>query len=338
MFKDAWQSQKINDNTIECLACSHRCKISKGQTGICGVRKNISGTLKLLVYGRAVGINVDPMEKKPLFHFYPGSQIFSIATVGCNFRCLFCQNWYISQYHKSHTHDEIQKSGQKLSPKQIVKYCLDHKIGSVSFTYNEPGIFFEYAYDTAKLAKEKDLKTVYVSNGFESREALEKIKPYLDAINTDLKGNTEEFYRKICGARMQPVKDNIKWIWEQGIWQEVTTLVIPNLNDSEKDLTEIAEFLASVSKDMPWHISRYFPAWKMTEPPTPVSTLEKAYNIGKKAGLKYVYIGNVPDPGKEDTYCPKCKKTVIKRSGYYVENYLKGDKCPDCKEIISGKF
>ncbi len=338
ILHDAWMSRIFKGNTVECLACSHRCKIEPGKTGICGVRENVDGKLKLLVYGKASAVNVDPIEKKPLFHFYPGTDIFSFGTVGCNFRCLFCQNWDISQFHKTHNIEAIIKNGRDLSPDDAVNYCLENKIPSIAFTYNEPAIFFEYAYDTAKLAKENGLNTVYVSNGFENRPALEKIRPYLNAINTDLKAFTPEFYLKICGGQIEPVKENIKWIWENGIWEEVTTLIIPNQNDNPDELKRLAEFLVNISPDMPWHLSKYHPAYMMNEPPTPLETLEIAYKIGKDAGLKYVYVGNINDPGKEDTYCPKCGKQIITRQGFSVENRLSGNQCPYCNETIAGRF
>ena len=335
---EAWMSKPLKNDIVQCLACSHLCRISTGRKGICGVRKNIDGKLQLLVYGRAAAVNVDPIEKKPLFHFYPATPIFSFGTMGCNFRCAFCQNWDISQYHKSHNDKEIMEAGTKLSPEDVIKECLENKIPSVAFTYNEPGIFFEYAYDTAKLAKENGIKTVYVSNGFENRAALEKIRPYLDAINTDLKAFTDEYYIKICGGRLEPVKKNIKWIWENGIWQEVTTLIVTNHNDSEDELKRLADFLVKISPDMPWHISRYFPAYQMTDPPTPIETLEMAYKIGKEAGLKYVYVGNVRTEGLENTNCPKCKKKVIERSWYNIKNHMDGNKCPYCGQVIPGRF
>ncbi len=336
MIQDAWMSKKSKGDTVECLACSHHCKISPDKTGICGVRKNIDGTLKLLVYGRVSALNVDPIEKKPLFHFYPGTEIFSFGTVGCNFRCEFCQNWDLSQYHKTHDTSFIEKAGEELLPADAVNYCLENNIPSIAFTYNEPAIFFEYAYDTARLAKENGLNTVYVSNGFESREALEKIKPYLDAINVDLKAWSPEFYLKICGARIEPVKENIKWIWENEIWMEVTTLIITNKNDSEDELKSIAKFLAKISPDIPWHISRYHPAYKMDEPVTPAETLIKAYEIGKAAGLNYVYVGNIDLPGKENTYCPGCDELLISRTGYRID--LLGHICPKCKINLKGRF
>jgi pyruvate formate lyase activating enzyme len=334
----AWLSKSAKAGVIQCLACSHHCKIPKGKTGVCGVRYNNGKELELLVYGRAVAVNVDPIEKKPLHHFYPGTEIFSFGTVGCNFRCLFCQNWDISQFHKTHSVDAVRKSGSPLSPRQAVDYCLERGIPSIAFTYNEPGIFFEYAYDTAVLAKKNGLHTVYVSNGFESEEALDEIGPFIDAMNIDLKGATDEYYVKICGGRLAPVKRNIERLWKQGMWIEVTTLIETNHNDDEKGLTEIAEFLAGVSPDMPWHISRYFPCYQMTDPPTPLSTLEKAAEIGKRAGLRYVYVGNVFSGKLENTYCPKCETLLIERHGYSVQNNLKGNRCPKCGEVIPGRF
>lgn len=338
MIKDAWMSRPYKKNLIECLACNHHCKIANGKTGICGIRKNQTGNLKLLVYGRASASNVDPIEKKPLYHFYPDTEIFSFGTVGCNFRCSFCQNWDLSQFHKSHETSEIEKAGYQLLPKDAVQFCLDNGIPAIAFTYNEPAIFFEYAYDTAVIAKKAGLKTVYVSNGFESREALEKIRPYLDAINIDLKAWNPEFYSRICGARIEPVKKNIKWIWEQGIWEEVTTLIVTKQNDSDEEIRSIAEFLAGISPDLPWHISRYHPAYMMEEEPTPIETLLKAYETGKAAGLNYVYMGNITIPDKKNTICPNCNETVIERQGYLIENNLNKNKCPKCDTIMAGRF
>jgi len=335
---DAWMSKPLKNGIVQCLACSHLCRISPGHKGICGVRKNEGEKLQLLVYGRASAVNIDPIEKKPLFHFYPGTPVFSFGTMGCNFRCDFCQNWDISQYHKTHDDAEIVAAGIELPPEEIIKQCIENKIPSVAFTYNEPGIFFEYAYDTARLAKENGIHTVYVSNGFENRAALEKIRPYLDAINTDLKAFTEDYYLKICGGKIEPVKENIRWIWKNGIWQEITTLIVTNHNDSEDELKRLADFLVNISPDMPWHISRYFPVYKMTDPPTPLKTLKMAYKIGKEAGLNHVYVGNVRSEELENTVCPKCGKTVIERDGYEVTDNLNGDKCPHCGHKIPGRF
>ncbi|MDP2860854.1 MAG: AmmeMemoRadiSam system radical SAM enzyme, partial [bacterium] len=377
-----------------CLACNWYCRISKGQTGICGVRKNSDGELTLLVYGRPTGLTVDPVEKKPLFHFLPRyqkaphcqgedewlhgafgtgfrtlnketptfvgesspeSRILSFGTVGCNFSCEFCQNYssgltQIKSMTQKETSDpaaqtqlieEIISSFPKRPPEKIVKYALKNDIPAIAFTYNEPAIFFEYAYDVAILARKNNLKTVFVSNGFESKEALKKIGPYLDAINIDLKSFRQDFYEKICHAKLSPVLENIKRVYKMGIWLEITTLVIPGHNDSEEELTEIAEFIYSVSPSIPWHISAFYPAYKMENvSPTPVATLLKAYGIGKKAGLEFVYVGNADIPDKESTFCPKCGVLLIRRRFYKTEILADFDKkrglCLNCGKKIAG--
>ena len=290
-MKKAILFKKLANGFVKCTACNHYCKITQNKTGICGVRKNIKGILYLLVYGKATALNIDPIEKKPLYHFMPGTKILSFGTVGCNFRCDFCQNWDISQASKPPI---SQIFGQELPPKKIVEYAKKNKIPSVAYTYNEPAVFFEYAYDTAKLAKKAGLKNVYVSNGYESPEAREKIAPYLDAINIDLKSYDEKFYQKYCGAHLKPVLENIIQFHKLGIHIEITTLIIPRKNDSKNNLTKLAKLIDSVDKKIPWHISRFFPAYKMLNVEiTSESTLEFAQEIGKKAGLEYVYIGNI---------------------------------------------
>lgn len=311
-MKKAILFKKLANNCVRCTACNHYCKIPQNKTGICGVRKNIKGMLYLLVYGRAIAINIDPIEKKPLYHFVPGTEILSFGTVGCNFKCDFCQNWDISQKIKelksrrfrnagvpikasvvSSTKEEFDW-GQDWPPNKIVKFAKENKIPSIAYTYNEPAIFFEYAYDTAKLAKKAGLKNVYVSNGYESREARQKIAPYLDAINIDLKSYDQKFYQKYCGGQLEPVLENIVQFYKLGIHIEITTLIIQGKNDSKTNLTKIAKFIASLDKKIPWHISRFFPAYKMLDVKiTPESTLENAREIGKAAGLEYVYIGNI---------------------------------------------
>lgn len=343
--------KKLKENRVQCLACSWYCKIEEGGTGICGVRQNEKGDLYLLVYGKAIAANLDNIEKKPLYHFLPGTKIFSIGTVGCNFRCKFCQNWDISQTTaliKREIKDkskqtvmlgEITAQGQDLPPEKIVEYCRENNIPSIAYTYNEPTIFFEYAYDTAKLAKKYGIRNVFVSNGYESKEALSKIHPYLDAINIDLKGFTEEFYTKICGGKLEPVLENIKRTYEMGIWLEVTTLVIPGHNDSDKELTDIAEFIKSVSDEIPWHVTAFYPQYLMKDvPPTSQETLKRAYKIGKKVGLKYVYTGNIPGIKGENTHCPKCDQALIERYGLICEKCTIGadGKCPSCGEKIPG--
>jgi len=282
-MKEAELYKKEKDG-VRCLACAHKCIIGKENTGICGVRKNINNKLYLLVYGKIVSMNVDPIEKKPLYHFLPKTKTFSIGTIGCNFKCDFCQNFEISQVK------EI--TGKEITSEQIVDNAIKTGCESIAYTYNEPAIFIEFVKDTAKLAKEKGLKNILVTNGYLSRESFDYIKNYIDAMNIDLKGN-EEFYKKYCKAKLQPVLATIKRAYEKGIHIEITTLIIPGLNDNEKDLEKIAKVIASMDKKIPWHISRFFPMYKMLDKHvTPIDVLEKAYKIGKKH-LKYVYIGNV---------------------------------------------
>lgn len=279
---------KKENGKIRCSACSQRCLISEGKTGICGVRKNIKNKLYLLVYGRVASMNIDPIEKKPLYNFLPNTYSFSIGTIGCNFRCDFCQNFEISQIGKEGT-----IFGEKITPKEIVKKAIQAKCKSISYTYNEPAIFIEFVKDIAKIAKEKNLKNVLVTNGFFTKESFNYISDYIDAMNIDLKSFNDKFYKKICGARLEPVLETIKMAYEKGIHIELTTLVIPGENDSEKEFEKIAKFITSVDKNIPWHISRFFPMYKMLgEEITPISTLKKAEKIGKKY-LSYVYIGNI---------------------------------------------
>jgi len=329
--------RKLNNDTIQCLACNNYCVIPNGKTGICGVRQNENGKLKLLVDNKAVAVNLDPIEKKPLFHFFPGSIAFSLGTFGCNFGCEFCQNWDISQAPKETT---IEFWGEDWPPEKIINYCQKHNISVIAYTYNEPTIWTEYALAIMKLAHKNKIKNVWVSNGYMSKETLKLIAPYLDAINVDLKSFREEFYQKVVHAHIEPVKENIKKIWEMGIWEEVTTLIIPGFNDSENELKEIAQFLVTISPDLPWHISAFYPNYKMLDVPlTPKETLLKAYHIGKDAGLKYVYTGNIPDSNYESTYCPNCGFKLIERWGIeMIENNLLGDKCPKCGTKIAGRF
>lgn len=288
-MKEAVLYEKEGQN-VRCLACNHKCLISKDQTGICGVRKNEKGKLYLLVYGRVASVNIDPIEKKPLYHFLPGTKSFSFGTVGCNFKCDFCQNSDLSQFREFYG-DKIL--GERLEPRQIVQKAKHNDCPSISYTYNEPTIFIEFVKDTAKLAKRKGLKNIMVTNGYFSADCFNFIKNYVDAMNIDLKAFTEEFYQRLCKAKLKPVLDSIERVHKAGIHLEITTLVIPGENDSDEELKNIAQFIASVSKKIPWHISRFFPQYKLVyRPITPMTTLERAYKIGKKY-LDYVYLGNV---------------------------------------------
>ena len=335
MEKEAYLYKKLADNKTQCQTCSHRCVIAPGKRGICGVRENTDGKLYALNYGKAVAVNIDPIEKKPFFHFLPGSYSLSFATVGCNFRCLNCQNWDISQGFKN----KKEIPGSNLSPAEIVELALKNNLPSISYTYTEPTIFLEYALDTMKLAKKKGLKNAFVSNGFMTPESAKMVIPHLDANNIDLKGFSDDLYKKICGGWLQPVLDTIKLMKKSGVWVEVTTLAIPTLSDSEKMFRDIAKFIyQEVGPETPWHISQFSEAisWKLHDlPETPVETLKMGYKIGKKAGLKYVYTGNVPGLASEDTFCPKCGAFCINRFGYSVKRYDRQGKCPKCGEDLN---
>lgn len=336
--------QKEN-NSVKCLACSHYCVLPEGKAGICGVRENKDGEINLLVYGKPCAVSVDPVEKKPLYHFLPGGEILSLGTFGCNLGCGFCQNWDISQISKSGSGSvpgwkSFLDKIDLLTPEAVVQKAIDADIPSIAFTYNEPTIWSEYAIDIAKLAKAAGIRCVYVSNGYMSKETCEYIAPYIDAINIDLKSFSDEFYIKICKARLAPVLENIRRLHEAGMWIEITTLVIPNYNDSADDIKKIAGFISSVSPDMPWHLSAFHPDYEMnTVDATDFGKLSKGYDIGKKAGLKYVYVGNVDSAKYADTYCPKCHELLIKRE--YMSSEIKGlekNKCAKCGEIIAGIF
>jgi len=278
---------KKEKNKLRCLACAHKCLIDKDKTGICSVRKNIKGKLMLLVYNRVVSMNVDPIEKKPFYKFLPGTKSFSIGTVGCNLACSWCQNYDISQASKY-----SQILGKEISAEEVVNQAIVNGCRSISYTYNEPMIWVEFVRDVAKIAREKGLKNIMVTNGYWSEESFDFIKDYIDAVNIDLKAFNENTYKKFCGGKVDAVLDTIKKCYKAGIHVEVTTLIIPGINDSNAELEKIARFISSVDENIVWHISRYFPMYKMKKEITPKSTLEKAKKIGEKY-LKFVYVGNV---------------------------------------------
>ncbi len=333
-MKEAYLYKKFKDKKVQCLNCAHYCIISPGEKGICQVRKNIDGKLFALNYGKVVALNIDPIEKKPFFHFLPGTLSLSLATVGCNFQCANCQNWTISQSPRIFGKIE----GEEMKPEEVIKIALENKLPSISYTYTEPTIFLDFALDIMKLAKKEKLKNNWVTNGFLSKEAVDLISPYLDAANVDLKSFEDEFYVKYCKGRLQPVLDTLKRMKKKKIWVEVTTLIIPTLNDSEKNLKNIANFIKKeLGEETPWHVTQFSGAisWKLQHlPETPVETIKKAWEIGKKAGLKYVYTGNIPGLETESTFCPKCKSLVIKRVGYFIERFDKEGKCPKCGEKL----
>ena len=328
-------------NSVRCNLCAHHCLIREGRKGICLVRENVAGELYTLVYGRVISANVDPVEKKPLFHFHPGSGAFSIATVGCNFRCHWCQNWQISQAVRE---EHLLYGGQRATPEELVAAARRSDCRSIAYTYTEPTVFFEYAYDTARLAHEAGIANIFVTNGYMTAEALEMIRPYLDAANVDLKAFRDDTYRKLIGARLQPVLDSLVQTKQAGIWLEVTTLVVSGLNDSDDELGQIAAFIHDeLGPDTPWHVSRYHPTYKYDAPPTPMERLARAWVIGKDAGLRYVFVGNVP--GRmlphgvegESTYCHHCGAPLIERWGYSIRQNRVGDGvCPDCGTPVAG--
>ena len=333
-LKEALFFDRLEQNRIRCNLCAHHCVIPDGRLGVCRVRKNVAGILYTLGYGRTISQNVDPVEKKPLYHFYPGSMTYSIATPGCNFRCEWCQNWQISQMPR----ERELILGYKATPEEIVGSALESGSRSISYTYTEPTVFFEYACDVARLAHQSGLANIFVTNGYMTREMLEMFHPYLDAANVDLKAFREKTYHRYVGAELQPILDNMKLMKKLGIWLEVTTLVIPGINDDPFELRDAAQFVAQeLGAETPWHISRFFPAYRMTNiPPTPLTTLQQAQHIGHEEGLQYVYIGNIPGEGN-DTFCPSCGRALIRRHNFgVIFNRMETDQCPACGEPIAG--
>ncbi len=326
----------LRDGSLQCRVCEHFCVIPLDGWGKCGVRQHVAGKLILQVYGHPVAVHLDPIEKKPLYHFLPGSAIYSLGTLGCNFSCSWCQNWEISQF----TVREVGlPHGRSLTPEEVVHQAQRQGAAAIAYTYNEPTIFFEYTLDIARLARAAGLRNVYVSNGFMSQEASNQLVPYLDAINIDLKGFTEAFYRDYCHARLEPVKRNIATlVQEPSVWVEVTTLLIPGLNDSDTELRAAANWMARLSPDIPWHFSAFFPNYKMTDrPPTSLTTLMRAAQIAREAGMRYVYLGNVRDTEFSQTRCPECGALLIQRSGYWTRPlWTTPGQCPACHTVIPG--
>ena len=351
--------EQLPDGKVLCTLCPHDCRIPEGARGACSVRYIHGGRLYTLVYDKVVAREVNPIEKKPLFHFHPGSFSYSVSTVGCNLRCSFCQNWYISQWPKEHLPKRIDKAkhqmpdpicpqlaamdrdiaGERMTPEQIVTATLESGCSSISYTFTEPTIFYELAYDTAVLARKQGLLNNFVSNGFISEAPLRELAGVLDGINVDLKFFKEESYRHISRARLQPILDAIRLYHELGVWLEVTTLVIPGVNDSDEELRQIAGFIRSVGEEIPWHVTAFYPAYRMLDrPSTDTTTLRRAREIGLAEGLRYVYEGNIPGEGGENTYCYHCRVLLIERYGFSVlQNRIREDGCcPDCGTHIDG--
>lgn len=332
-MKEAMLYQKNENRKVHCFLCAHHCRISDGKYGFCKVRQNIDGTLFTHSYGKLIAQQVDPIEKKPLYHFYPGTTSFSIATKGCNFTCGFCQNWQISQ-----TANEKRDLVEEISAEYIVEKAIKLGCRSISCTYTEPTIYFEYAFEVCKIAKSKGLSTVFVTNGYMTKEALQTIGPYLDACNIDLKSINDNFYHKNCSAKLEPVLKTIRDAFKANLWIEITTLVIPGENDSENELADIAQFIADLSPDIPWHVSRFFPQFEFVQKePTKTDTIEWAKTIGLKSGLRYVYSGNVAE--QSNTVCYNCKNLLVQRDGYRTKKvFVSENRCPVCDAQISGKW
>jgi pyruvate formate lyase activating enzyme len=332
----AYLFEPLNDLKVKCNLCAHRCVIKEGRRGTCGVRENHRGDLHTLVYGKLIARNVDPIEKKPMFHLIPGSLSYSVAAVGCNFKCRFCQNADIAQMPADRGGAIV---GDTCSPEALVDAAEKRSCQSIAYTYTEPTVFFEFAYETAKIAHGRGIKNVFVTNGYMTPEALDMIQPYLDAANVDLKAFNDDFYKTVCGARRRHVMATLKRMKSLGILVEVTTLIVPGLNDDSGELAALAAFIAGdLGPDTPWHISRFHPTYRLTDrPATPLDTMRKAWRIGMKAGLRYVYTGNAPGERSENTYCYNCGEPLVERTGYSIERYaVKDGKCPVCGVAIDG--
>jgi pyruvate formate lyase activating enzyme len=322
-------------SSVRCIACAHRCVLRPGRIGICGVRQNRGGWLYTLVYGQVVASQVEPIEKKPFYHFLPGTTAFSVATQGCNFHCAFCQNWAISQAHR----ERVVPESRQVTPEQVVEEAVAAGVRSVAYTYVEPTVFIEFAFDSMVRARAAGLHNLFVTNGYETPEAIELVAPYLDAANVDLKAANDRFYRRVCGARWEPVRDAVVEMQRRGIWLELTTLLVPGLNDDRRELRAMAEWIATaVGPETPWHLTRFQPAYRLSElRPTPAAILVKAAAIGREVGLRHVYVGNAPEAEAATTSCARCGERLIARADYAVTEWrLAGGRCPRCKHALAG--
>jgi pyruvate formate lyase activating enzyme len=327
--------EPLENGRCQCRLCSHFCIVEPGERGRCGVRENRDGGFVALSWERVAAVNVDPVEKKPLYHFLPGTRTFSFGTQGCNFRCSFCQNASLSQPPGQ----GAMPKGQRATPEQLVRAALDSGSRSISYTYSEPTVFFELMLETAKLAHASGLANVLVSNGFQSPQCLEALAPHMNAANIDLKAFTERFYEQQCEARLEPVLRTLKAIRAMGWWLEVTTLVIPGLNDDPGELAEAAAFIRSeLGAETPWHLSKFHPQYRLLDrPATPVETLRRARKAGLEAGLAHVYLGNAPDEDEANTHCAGCGARLVTRHGFrLVESRLKEGRCPECDREAAG--
>jgi pyruvate formate lyase activating enzyme len=325
--------EKKEGTAIECHLCPRHCLVTDLERGYCGVRENQGGEYYTLVHSRACAMNIDPIEKKPFFHFHPGTSAFSIATAGCNVNCKFCQNWDISQVRPE------QVNNVKLPPDEIAKICIERSVPNVAYTYSEPVVFYEYMYDTCVEGRKHGIRNVMVTGGYIEKDPLKKIMPVMDAIKVDLKAYSENYYKEVVNGELQPVLDALKIMHEYGIWTEIVYLVVPTMNDSREEFTKLCDWiLNNLSDSVPVHFTRFHPTYLMTNlPPTPVKTLEMAYGIAKKSGLKFPYIGNVPGHMAEKTYCPNCGKVIVDRTGFQIRSIdIEGGKCKFCQYPIPG--
>lgn len=332
--------RRAEGDSVQCFLCRHECRIEEGKRGLCRVRENRRGTLYSIFYGKPIALSPDPIEKKPLFHFQPGSLSLSLATLGCNFQCEFCQNWDISQYGRGEGSRETHGT-LEVSPHAVVAEAKQANCRSISYTYSEPTIFFEYAHDIGLLAREAGIRNVFVTNGYMTPQAIEACASFLDAANVDLKAFREETYKKLIKGNLEGVLDSIRLLKERGIWLEITTLIVPGMNDHPDEIQNMARFIAGVDPAIPWHISRFYPNYRFSDRPmTPLGTLQRAHRTGLEAGLKYVYLGNVPAHEMESTTCPGCGTCLIERAGFRIlSNRLSPEAaCPECATVLDGVF
>jgi len=322
-------------NRVKCSLCPRECELKNGERGDCRSRLNIDGKLKSLVYGKPCAVHVDPIEKKPLYHYLPGTKSFSIATAGCNLHCMYCQNWEISQREPENTRNI------DLLPEEVVRQAIDTDCKTIAYTYSEPVIFFEYAADTGRLAHKNGLLNVWVTAAYINPEPLKEAVNFVDAANIDLKGITDKFYKTICKGTLDPVLNAIKTMKERGVWVELTNLVVPTYNDTKEDFSKLCDWiLENVGNEVPLHFSRFWPMYQLKNlPPTPEEVLTSAREVAMSKGMHYVYVGNIPGHEGNNTYCPVCKKVVVSRRGYMILEYnIMGGKCKFCSHIIPGKW
>jgi pyruvate formate lyase activating enzyme len=333
--KEAMYYEKLEDIRVKCRLCPRECTIADMERGYCGVRENRGGTYYTLVHSRVCALNVDPIEKKPLFHYFPGTKAYSLATAGCNVECKFCQNWQISQYRPE------QIDSIKLSPEDVINEAQRSGSKTIAFTYSEPVVFYEYMFDIAQLSRKHGLHSVMISNGYIQEKPLKELCDHLSAVKIDLKGFSEKFYQETCSGELKPVLNTLLTLKNTGIWFEIVVLLIPTLNDNEKEIKAMCAWVRdNLGTDVPVHFTRFHPTYKIKNlPPTPVKTLETAREIACDSGLRFPYVGNVPGHEGENTYCPHCRNIAIKRAGFsIIENHLNGNICRDCKQPIPGMW